>query len=351
MSRLSRSVFLLALAPTLVFCWGALRVESLAGQEVAQKKESAKQETIGKIEQRDPAFAELIDVSEKIEVLQGGFNWSEGPVWIKSGGYLLFSDVPENKIHKWHPKDGHSVFMNKSGYEGDSKNREPGSNGLMLDGEGRLVVCDHGNRRVYRVEKDGTKKTLADNYNGKKFNSPNDLVINAKGDIYFTDPPYGLGGRTAELDYFGVYRLTADGKVTLLTKELMRPNGIALSPDEKTLYVAQSHKPAPIYKSYAIKEDGTTDNEGKLLFDAGKFAKAGDPGMPDGMCVDIKGNLWATGPGGVLIISPEGKLLGRLNMGQPTANCAWGDDGSTLYITSDDRLCRVKTKTKGLGFE
>ena len=348
MTILYRSV----LAMTLVFCWGALNV--VDGQVGSEKKKPVKQlrrATIGKIEQHDPAFAELIDTSEKIEVLKGGFKWSEGPVWIKSGGYLLFSDVPKNKIHKWHPKDGHSVFMNQSGFEGETRNREPGSNGLMVDPQGRLVVCDHGNRRVYCVEKDGTKTTLADNFKGKKFNSPNDLVINANGDIYFTDPPYGLGGRKSELNYFGVYRLTPDGKITLMTKELTRPNGIALSPDEKTLYVAQSHKPAPIYQSYAIKADGTTDNEGKLLFDAGKFARAGDPGMPDGMCVDVNGNLWATGPGGVLIISPKGKLLGRLNMGQPTANCAWGDDGSTLYITSNDRLCRVKTKTKGLGFD
>jgi gluconolactonase len=138
--------------------------------------------------------------------------------------------------------------------------------------------------------------------------------------------------------------------VTLLTKELVRPNGIALSPDEKTLYVAQSHKPAPIFQAYAIKEDGTTDAKGKTLYNSIKYANAGDPGMPDGMCVDVKGNLWATGPGGVLVISPEGKLLGRILMGQSTANCTFGDDGMTLYMTSDNRLCKVKTKIKGLGY-
>jgi len=322
------------------------------GQETKQepKKVEKKKEYVGSIEQLDPSFAELIDKTEKIEVLTSGFEWSEGPVWIKSEGHLLFSDVPMNKIHKWHPKKGHSVFMDPSGFEGESKNREPGSNGLMLDAQGRLIVCDHGNRRVYRVEKDGTKTTLADNYNGKKFNSPNDLVINSKGDIYFTDPPYGLGNRKAELDFYGVYRLTPDGKVTLMTKELVRPNGIALSPDEKTLYVAQSHKPAPVFKSYAVKEDGTTESKGKTLYDSSKFAQAGDPGMPDGMCVDIKGNLWATGPGGVLVISPEGKLLGRILMGQSTANCTFGEDGMTLFMTSDNRLCKVKTKIKGLGY-
>ena len=323
----------------------------------AQEKEGTKQQekqTIGSIEKIDDALADFIDVNEKIEVLTTGYNWSEGPVWIKSEGYLLFSDVPENKIHKWSPKTGHSVFMDPSGYDGgngENGEKEPGSNGLMLDNEGRLLVCDHGNRRVYRVEKDGTKTTLADRFNGKRFNSPNDLVINSKGVIYFTDPPYGLKDKTKrEIGFCGVYRLSPDGTVSLITKELERPNGIALSPDEKTLYVAQSYKPAPVWNAYAIKEDGTTNETGKTLYNSLKYAEAGDQGMPDGMCVDVKGNLWATGPGGVLIISPEGKLLGRIMMGQKIANCTFGDDGSTLYMTSDDKICRVKTKTKGLGF-
>ena len=328
-------------------CLAALSTQVI-GQATGQEQET---QYVGSIEQLDPALKDLIDTTEKIEVLTTGFQWSEGPVWIKDKGHLLFSDVPKNKIHKWSPKTGHSVFMDPSGYDGDSGEKEPGSNGLMTDAEGRLVVCDHGNRRVYRVEKDGTKTTLADKFEGKRFNSPNDLVIHSNGDIYFTDPPYGLRDKSKrEIDFCGVYRLGTDGKITLLTKELERPNGIALSPDEKTLYVAQSHLPAPIYNAYAIKEDGTTDNKGKLLFNSIKFAEKGDPGMPDGMCVDVKGNLWATGPGGVLIISPDGKLLGRILMGKPTANCAFGDDGTTLFITSSDRICRVKTKTKGLGF-
>lgn len=336
--------FQLFVAAVFVF---ALNSQVMAFQKTADEKV----QYVGSIEQLDPELANLIDASEKIEVLTTGFHWSEGPVWIKSEGHLLFSDVPQNKIHKWSPKTGHSIFMDPSGYEGESSEKEPGSNGLMLDSEGRLVVCDHGNRRVYRVEKDGTKTTLADKYNGKRFNSPNDLVINSKGDIYFTDPPYGLKDKTKrEIDFNGVYRLGTDGKVTLLTKELERPNGIALSPDEKTLYVAQSHRPAPIFNAYAIKEDGTTDAKGKLLYNSIAFAEKGDPGMPDGMCVDVKGNLWATGPGGVLIISPQGKLLGRILMGKPTANCAFGEDGTTLFMTSSDRICRVKTKTKGLGF-
>ena len=327
-----------------------LSCDAVADCQENQGGEQQKQ-FVGRIEQLDPALADLIDQNEKIEVLTTGFQWSEGPVWIKSGGYLLFSDVPKNKIHKWSPKTGHSVFMDPSGYDGENGEKEPGSNGLMTDAQGRLVVCDHGNRRIYRVEKDGSKLTLADRFAGKRFNSPNDLVINRDGDIYFTDPPYGLRDKSKrELDFCGVYRLSSEGEITLLTKELERPNGIALSPDGKTLYVAQSHRPAPIYQAYAIKPDGTTDAKGQLLFNSIKYAEQGDPGMPDGMCVDVKGNLWATGPGGVLIISPQGKLLGRILMGKATANCAFGEDGSTLFLTSSDRVCRVKTKTKGLGF-
>ena len=235
-----------------------------------------------------------------------------------------------------------SQWLRRRGQE-----KGPGSNGLALDAEGHLLVCDHGNRRVYRVEHDGSKTTLADRFEGKRFNSPNDLAVHSNGDIYFTDPPYGLTDESKrELDFCGVYRLKTDGTVDLITKELHRPNGIALSPDEKTLYVAQSHPPAPIYQAYAINENGTTDGKGKLLFDAKKLLDQGDPGLPDGMCVDVAGNLWATGPGGVLIISPAGKLLGRILMGKATANCTFGGDGSLLYITSSDRVCRIRTRTK-----
>ena len=338
-------------AAAIVLAWfSVFLVSDSNAQRIADFTDSKR--NIGSIEVLNPALKELIDKDEKIEVLASGFQWSEGPVWIKTKGFLLFSDVPKNKIHKWHPKKGHSVFMDPSGFEGATREKEPGTNGLMLDAKGRLIACDHGNRRVYRLEKDGSKTTLAERYKDKRFNSPNDLVINSKGDIYFTDPPYGLRDKTKrELDFNGVFRLSADGEVTLITKELHRPNGIALSPDEKTLYVAQSHRPAPIFNSYAIKEDGTVDSKGKLLYNSTKFAQAGDPGMPDGMCVDVQGNLWATGPGGVLIISPEGKLLGRILLGKSTANCTFGDDGTTLYITSSDRICRVKTKVKGLGYK
>lgn len=315
-----------------------------------------KYNTKGSIERIDPSFDKLIAKDAKIEVVGNGFKWTEGPVWIKDGGYLLFSDIPNNRINKWKHGEGVSVFLEPSGYTGKEKftGEEPGTNGLMLDKDGHLCMCEHGNRRVSRLNPDKSRTVLASHYDGKRFNSPNDLVWHSNGDLYFTDPPYGLPKRyddpARELDWCGVYRRTEDGKITLLTKEMTRPNGIALSPDEKTLYVAQSDGAAAIYKAFPVKEDGTL-GEGKVLFDATKWMGREDrPGAPDGMAIDTEGRLWATGPGGVLVFTPEGKLLGRISTGERTANCCFGDDGSTLYMAADDYLCRIKTNVKGLGF-
>lgn len=329
-----------------------LIVATFSSVAFAQEKKATK-EIVRTIEKLDDALDALIDVDAKIEVISTGHQWSEGPVWIKDGGFLLWSDVPRNKISKWDPKSGETtIFMDPSGYDGlKTEWGEPGSNGLLLDAEGRLTVCDHGNRRVYRVEKDGSKTTIVDRFEGKRFNSPNDLIIHSNGDIYFTDPPYGLKDpKSREIEWHGVYRVKPDGKVTLLTKEMTRPNGIGLSPDENTLYVAQSDKENPVFKSWPIKDDGTL-GEGKVILDVTKWAKQGDPGMPDGMAVDTQGNIWGTGPGGVMIISPKGKLLGRIMMGKPTANCAFGEDGSTLFMTSSGFICKVKTKVTGLPFK
>ena len=305
--------------------------------------------TLGTIHRVDPKFDQLIAPDAKIEVLATGFEWSEGPIWVKNGSYLLFSDIPRNSIMKWTENDGISLYMKPSGFTGvGDYSREPGSNGLTLDSKGRLTLCEHGDRRVSRIETGGGKKTLADSYEGKRFNSPNDLVFKSNGDLYFTDPPYGLPRQddpSRELDFCGVYRLTSDGKLTLLTRELTRPNGIAFSPDEKTLYVAQSDPKSAIIMAYPVNPDGNI-GKGRVLVDqtsmVGKV-----PGLPDGLKVDRSGNLFATGPGGVHVISPDGKLLGRIETGEATANCAWGDDGSTLYITADMYLCRVKTRTRG----
>ncbi len=228
--------------------------------------------TFGKIDRLDPAFDKLVPPDAKLEKLAEGFVWSEGPVWIRDGGYLVFSDVPQPTVFKWKEGEGISEFLKPSGYTGSTpRGGEPGSNGLTVDSQGRLVLCEHGDRRVARVEKDRTKTTLADKYLGKRLNSPNDLAYRSNGDLYFTDPPYGLEGANKsplkELPHNGVYRLAKNGKLTLLTGELTYPNGIAFSPDEKTLYVAVSDPKLAIWMAYDVKRDGTIAN-GRVFFDA-----------------------------------------------------------------------------------
>ncbi|MFK5923354.1 MAG: SMP-30/gluconolactonase/LRE family protein [Verrucomicrobiota bacterium] len=316
--------------------------------------------SLGEVIKLDPALDALIEPGTEIEVLASGFDWTEGPVWVAEkkhphGGYLLFSDIPRNQVVRWDEGIGTKTFLKPSGYTGRGKyGGEPGSNGLALDSQGRLVSCEHGDRRLSVLTKKGGKRTLVDNYQGKRLNSPNDLSYHPNGDLYFTDPPYGLPQRyddpRRELDFCGVYRLSKDGQLTLLSKELTRPNGLAFSPDHKTLYVAQSDPQAAIWKSFPVKADGTL-GKSKVFYDATQAVVEKLPGLPDGLKVDEKGNLWATGPGGVYIFNPEGKLLGRISTGERTSNCAWGNDGSTLYLTSDMYLCRIQTKTRGAGWK
>jgi gluconolactonase len=309
--------------------------------------------TLGAIERLDPRFDKLIGHDARLEVLAGGFDWVEGPVWVpEDGGFLLCSDIPKNAVIKWQEGKGKSVFLKPSGYTGTDDNlREPGSNGLLLDPEGRLVLMEHGDRRVTRLEKDGKKTVLADRYEGKRLNSPNDGVFKSNGDLYFTDPPYGRmvkgqdGFPGVELDFCGVFRLSRDGTLTLLTKEMSKPNGIAFSPDEKTLYVANSDPERAVWMAFDVKEDGTL-GAGRVFFDATRWVKT-RKGLPDGMKVDQEGNLFATGPGGVFVFTPDGTQLGTLLTGVATSNCNWGNDGSVLYVTCDKDLCRIRTKTKG----
>ena len=316
---------------------------------------SAQNKTIGQIVRLDPSLDNLIANDAKIEVLGEGFLWSEGPVWIKNGGYLLFSDVPANTVYKWKEGEKITEFLKPSGYTGIMPyGNEPGSNGLIINNLGQLVSCEHGDRRISAMPLDiGGKRTLADNYMGKRFNSPNDVVQKLNGDYYFTDPPYGMPKKekdpSRETELFGVYRIGKGGVVSLIIKDLTRPNGLAFSPDEKTLYVAQSDPDRAYLMSYPVLADGKV-GKGKILFDATSMVKAGLKGLPDGLKIDKKGNIFTTGPGGILVISPAGKLLGRIETGEATANCAFGNDGSTLYITADMYLLRLQTKTVGVGF-
>ena len=300
------------------------------------------------IERLDPALDAIIASDARIETLARGFLWSEGPHWRKKGGYLVFSDVPKNTIYKWKDGEGLSVFLRPSGFTGPNPpGRELGSNGLTEDLAGNLVMADHGNRQVARLDDSlFTKTTLAARYDGKRFNSPNDVVFRSNGDMYFTDPPYGLRGLNAdpakELKQNGVYRVTPDGAVTLVAQDLVYPNGLAFSPDQRTLYVAQSDPKRAVVMAYDVGADGAL-SRGRVFFDATPLVGRGRPGVPDGMRVDRRGNLFATGPGGVLVISPAGKHLGTIVTGQPTANVAFGgDDGATLYMTANDRLMRVR---------
>ena len=312
--------------------------------------------TMGSLDSKDPRFDKLVPPNAKLERLADGFDWSEGPVWVPAGKYLLFDDIPKNTTFKWKEGVGISVYLKPSGYSGSTMftGREPGANGLALDKVGRLLLCQHGDRRVVRQEKDGTLTVIADRYEGKRLNSPNDIVVKSNGDIYFTDPPYGLPKQdkdpSKELDFQGVYRATPSGKIALLTKELSRPNGLAFTPDEKTLFVGNSDAANAIVMAYPVKTDGTL-GPGKVFFNTGPVAKeTGRKASPDGMKVDIHGNLFTTGPGGVLVVAPDGTLLGTILTGEPTANCNWGNDGSTLYITANKYLCRIRTTTKGNGF-
>jgi gluconolactonase len=312
-----------------------------------------------RIERLDPALDRLIDPNAKIEILAEGYDWSEGPIWVKEGGgYLLFSDVPQNVVYKWKEGVGAQPYLKPSGYTGtEPRGGEMGSNGLTLDSNGRLVLCQHGDRRVARMDAplaapEPKFATLADRYDGRRFNSPNDVVFHSNGDMYFTDPPYGMPKQfddpAREIPFQGVFRRGRDGAVTLLTRDMTRPNGLAFSPDEKLLYVAQSDSTAAIWRVFDVKPDGTL-GASRVLFDSTAMTKT-LKGLPDGLKIDTEGNLFATGPGGVLVISPQGKHLGTIFTGQATANCAFGDDGRTLYITADMYLMRVRVKAKGRGF-
>jgi gluconolactonase len=297
----------------------------------------------------DPAIDQIVPASPAIQKLAEGLVFTEGPVWIRQG-YLLFSDVPSNVIYKWTGDSKVEVFRKASGYNGTDAPAGAfiGSNGLTLDRQGRLIICEHGNGRVTRLEKDGKLTVLAGKYEGKRLNSPNDAVYKKDGALYFTDPPYGFVKQDEdpkkELKFNGVYRL-AGGKLQLVYRELTRPNGLAFSPDEKYLYVANSDPQRKIWMRFEVTSAGGLAN-GKVFYDVTNQTA---DGLPDGMKIDQKGNLYCTGPGGVWIFSPAGKHLGTIQPPETPANLAWGDaDGKTLYITARKGLYRIMLQIPGI---
>lgn len=306
----------------------------------------------GDVEVLDESVTELIDPEATLTELGNGYAWSEGPVWVEEHGFLLFSDIPNNVIHKWAPGEGVTVYLEPAGYTGeDPRGGELGSNGLFISNDGDLLLAQHGDRRIARMnapldEPEPNFTTVAGSYNGQRLNSPNDLVQHSNGDIYFTDPPYGLeeglDDPAKEINFQGVYRVTPKGEVTLLTDEIERPNGIEFSPDEKTLYVANSYNDNPVWMAYDVTEDGNIAH-GRVFHDASEFTGV-DPGSQDGMDVDANGNIYATGPGGVWIFSPDGTVLGKIKTNKPTANCTIGQGGKTLFITADDQLLSIPLK-------
>jgi gluconolactonase len=316
------------------------------------------------IQKLDAAMDELLDANATVERVATGFDkWTEGPVWTHAQT-LLFAEIPANSIIQWKPGGKAEVFLHPSGYKGPQPftGPEPGSNGMTVDSKGRLTVAGHAQRNVWRLETldgKGRVTVLADTFEGKPLNSPNDLVYRSDGSLYFTDPPYGLPTQQdndpgKKLTVNGVYRIRGarnraagappDGaQVQLLIKDLTRPNGIAFSPDEKTLYVSNSGPQK--WMRYTVNNDGTV-GEGKLLFDA-----SGEKGVggPDGIKVDRRGNIWGSGPGGVWVLSPEGKHLGTIPVAERVSNVAWGDqDGKTLYITASTSIYRIHTKVGGV---
>jgi gluconolactonase len=303
-----------------------------------------------KINRLDPALDALISPGTKIEKLAGGFLFTEGPVWVRDGGYLLLSDPNNNLIYRWSQNDGVSIYRTHSGYTGMDIGEygQPGSNGLTLDKEGRLTINEHGNRRVTRLEKNGQLTILANRYQGKRLNSPNDLVYRSDGALYFTDPPFGLpkffDDPRKELPFSGVFCLIG-GELKLVSTDLTGPNGLAFSPDEKYLYVDDWDDKRKVIMRYAVHPDGSL-SDGEIFLDA---TNERDENAWDGMKVDQNGNLYLSGPGGLWIISAEGKHLGTVVGPEHPHNLAWGDeDGKTLYLCAQTGLYRIRVNIPGV---
>ncbi len=308
------------------------------------------------IDRWDPAMDAIVPKDWKVEKLADGFGWAEGPIWVKSGGYLLFTDVPGNKMWKWSETGGLEKFLDPSGAANPDMNvwREAGANGLAILDEKNILLADTGNRGIQKLNlKTKKKKPVAMTFEGKKFASPNDVVRMKNGVLFFTDPPYGFKkfdeAPEIQIKFNGVYRMGKDGKVTAIEKELYRPNGVALSPDESTLYVTQSEPTKAIIMAYSLDANGNV-TEKWLFQDLTDLVSPSAPGLPDGLTVAADGTVFTSGPGGIVVLSKKGTRLGRIRDGKPTANCKFGDDGKTLYMTSQNMLARIRLNMAGAGF-
>lgn len=327
----------------------ALALASTPTTRAALEGQARTYPTIGSVERLSPALDAIVPEGAALEVLTDGHAWVEGPVWVPALRSILYSDIPNNAIYRWRESGGEALWLQPAGYTSDvPREGQSGSNGLLLSRDGRLILAQHGDRRLARLDAslDAPRpvfETLAGSYEGKRFNSPNDVAQRSNGDFYFTDPPYGLegGNEPKELDFQGVYRLTSDGALTLLADDLSAPNGIVFSPDESTLYVSNSDaRNQGVIMAYAVRPDGTL-GEGRVFYES----------WGDGMTIDQQGNLYVAGPAnGVLVLSPSGEHLGTLHTTVRTANCTFGDDGSTLYVTADTHLMRIRLSAKGVGF-
>jgi len=299
----------------------------------------------------------LLDVSARLEVLASGYTWSEGPVWDRARNSLYFTDVPENIAWKWSEASGATEFLAPSGIAREQATgfREPGANGLAISQDGSLLICNHGRRAVERMDfETGHRKIIAATFNGKKFNSPNDVVEAPDGSLFFTDPPYGLEGLNAsplkQMAVNGVYCRSPEGEIARIVDDMTFPNGAALSPDEGWLYVSQSDPDAPLIRRFKLEAGAIAQQDGDdIWFDARNFMHPVG-GLPDGMAVTVEGHVLLAGPGGVLVIDRDGQCLGRVFTGRASANCAFGEDGRTLFITTGDRLVSVRCRRAGLGW-
>lgn len=320
-------------------------------QPTSETKKDSAYKTTGTFEKYDPAFDAIVSPDAKAEIIAEGFDWCEGPLWIESRKMLLFSDVPQNKIYKWTEEKGAELYLTPSGYTDTiPRGGETGSNGLTLDNAGNLVLAQHGNRQIARMNAslDEPKPdfiSIANKYDGKKFNSPNDVIVSSTGEVYFTDPPYGLEKNIddpkKEMPWYGVYKVKTDGKVILLVDSISRPNGIAFFPGEKKLLIASSDPEKPNWYVYDVEGDKLVN--GKIFYSVTGF----DPalkGLPDGFKIDKNGNVITSSPGGISFLNSEGKLLGKLKLDESNSNISLSEDQKTIYITNDMYVLRVKMR-------